>query len=126
VVGPPEAELPIRLTLAKWIVDQYGALPPSLPVRRRELEYRRKELLIIMADLEVQLTEAASERAEQLRSRLQSISDELNIVEKQIQVVARYIQRMRDPEGNQALDAAVRLRASSEASAPLDSDETPP
>lgn len=57
VVGPPDAEQPIRETLAKWIVDRQGVSPPPLNVQKRRLEFRRRKLLREMADLEIHLLE---------------------------------------------------------------------
>lgn len=94
VVGPPEAEHAIRVTLAKWIVDRQGLSPAPLESRRRELEFRRQQLLGIMADLEIELVPAEG-KAEQLKSRLQAIEDELRVVESQMEVVNRYIERSR-------------------------------
>lgn len=95
VVGPPEAEHAIRITLARWIVDRHGLSPAPLEARRRELDFRRQELLGEMADLEIQLVAAEESKAEQLKSRLQFFEDELRVVERQMEVVNRYIERAR-------------------------------
>ncbi len=95
VVGPPEAEHAIRVTLARWIVDRQGLSPAPLEARRRELDFRRQELLGEMADLEIQLVAAEESKAEQLKSRLQFFEDELRVVERQMEVVNRYIERSR-------------------------------
>jgi hypothetical protein len=94
VVGPPEAEEAIRITLAKWIVDRQGVSPPPLTVQQRTLQFRRKELLREMAQLEVQMVGQEGQKAEQLQARLQSMEAELSVVEEQIQVVGRYLRRL--------------------------------
>lgn len=95
VVGPPEAEHAIRLTLARWIVDRQGLSPAPLESRRRELEFRRQEMLFAMADVEIELVAAEESKAEQLKVRLQACEDELRVVERQMEVVNRYIERSR-------------------------------
>jgi hypothetical protein len=107
VIGPPEAELPIRVTLAKWLVERQGAVSP-LNLQKRTLEFRRKELLCAMAGVEIQLVEAMSEKETQLRARLQAVEDELSIVEKQLQVVERYLLRIRDVVSDPRQTAAAR------------------
>lgn len=99
VVGPPEAEQPIRETLAQWMVERQQVSPPPLNVQKRTLEFRRKELLCTMAGLEVQLVgeegdKAEGDKAEQIRQRLSAFERELAIVEKQLEVVDRYVQRL--------------------------------
>lgn len=110
VVGPPEAEHAIRVTLAKWIVDRQGLSPAPLQARRRGLEFRRQELLGEMADLEIQLVAADGSKAEQLQVLLQTFEDELRVVERQMEVVSRYVERSRqtsrDAPGGAAATAA--------------------
>ena len=95
VVGPPEAEHAIRITLAKWIVDRQGLSPAPLESRRRGLESRRQELLGEMADLEIQKIATDGGKAEQLQLRLQVFEDKLRVIERQMEVVNRYIDRSR-------------------------------
>src|SRR5688500_9379991 len=54
VIGPPEAEQPVRETLASWLVDHQAGGRSTLAVQKRTLEFRRTELLCIMAGLEVE------------------------------------------------------------------------
>jgi hypothetical protein len=96
VVGPPEAEHAIRVTLATWIVEQGGASPQPLSIQRRVLTHRRMDLLFEMADLEVRLVGSPSEKADEIRVRLQLLEDELSGVETQIEVIDRYIERLGD------------------------------
>jgi hypothetical protein len=96
VVAPPEAEHPVRETLARWMVERQPISPPSLDLQKRTLEFRRDELLREMAALEIQALEASVEKAEQLRDRVKSFETTLDIVEKQMDVVDRYIQRLHD------------------------------
>jgi hypothetical protein len=93
VVGPADAEQPVRETLAKWMVESMAVGSP-LNSRKRTLELRREQLLCEMADLEIQLVESGAEKAKQLRDRLQMFEDELAKVEKQIGIVDKYVQRL--------------------------------
>jgi hypothetical protein len=95
VVGPPEAEQPVRETLAKWMVQRQAGGLPSMNVHKRTLEFRRQKLLYAMASVEMQIVEAAGEKAKQHRDRLQAVEDELTVVEKQIEVVNKYVERLR-------------------------------
>ena len=110
VVGPPEAEHAIRVTLAKWIVDRQGLRPAPIESRGRGLQSRRQELLGLMADLEIQLVAAEMSKAEQLKVRLQMFEEELRVVERQMEVVTRYIERSkqtsRDAPGGATATAA--------------------
>jgi hypothetical protein len=96
VIGPPEAEQPVRETLATWLVDRQAGGRSTLAVQRRTLEFRRGELLRIMAGVEVLLVAATGDKAKQLRDRLQIFEDELTVVEKQMEVVDRYAQRLQN------------------------------
>jgi hypothetical protein len=107
VVGPPEAEQPVRETLAKWMVDRLGGGRFSLNVQMRTLEFRRQELLVAMASVEIQLVEAAGDRAKLLRDRLQAVENELTVVEKQIAVVNKYVQRLRNSGASAVSETAI-------------------
>ncbi len=109
IIGPPDAEHSIRVTLAKWIVDRQGASPQPLNVQKRTLEFRRKELLREMAELEVQIVgDENKERAKQVHARTKSTELELNVVEKQIQVVVGYIRRLNDTAYQEKAETADR------------------
>jgi hypothetical protein len=110
VIGPPEAELPIRQTLAKWLVERQGIVSAASPlnIQKRELEFRRNELLCGMADQEVQLVEAEGDKGTQLLARLHALENELTIVEKQIQVVEKYIKRVRSVPNDHSQATAAR------------------
>jgi hypothetical protein len=100
VVGPPDAEYSIRLTLANWMVEQGGASPQPLSMQRRVLTHRRRDLLCEMADLEVQMVFAANEKADDIQARLEMLEDEVGRVERQIEVVDRYSQRIDELDGD--------------------------
>jgi len=108
VIGPPEAEHAIRVTLATWIVERQGLSPPPLKVQKRALEFRRKEVLQEMAALDIQSVGAESNKAAQLQARLQTFKDELNVVERKIEVVNRYIERLRETPGDSPKATAAR------------------
>jgi hypothetical protein len=104
VIGPPEAEPAIRLTLAESIINAQGLVgAPSLDLQLRVLQQERKKLLFVMADLEIQEVAAAAgengpQKAKQLADRRKLIEDELKIAEQQIRIVRKYMARLAEDD----------------------------
>lgn len=96
VVGPPEAEAAIRMTLAKMFVLRQGASPAPLPMQQRTLEFRKRELLREMAELEVAMVAEPEARHAQFADRLKEYEADLEVVEKQLQIVAKYLARLQN------------------------------
>jgi hypothetical protein len=97
VVGPPDAEHAIRVTLAARIVERQDAGARSLELQKRALQLRRQELLFAMADTEVASVDAEPNKAAQLQARLEAFESELNVLQRKLQIVDRYLQKLRDP-----------------------------
>jgi hypothetical protein len=104
VIGPPEAEQAIRVTLAESIVIAQGYVgAPSLDVELRRLQQERKRKLLDMAFLEIEEVAAAAgengpQKAKQLADRRQLIEDELKITEQQIRIVRKYMARLAEDD----------------------------
>ena len=107
VVGPPEAEHAIRLSLATWIVKHQEISPSNLKARRREMEFRRRDLLVEMAELEIAMLDTEGDRAEKLGEAFRALDAELTLVEKQLQVVDRYVKRIDQSASESPLDTSI-------------------
>ena len=109
VVGPPEADQPIRDTIARW----EGALlgidlnkDETLEGQREQMQRRRRSMLREIANgkLEIIDAEAAGEKPDgerltDLNRELESNTTELETIERKLKVINESIERLRDDNG---------------------------
>ena len=102
IIGPPEAELAIRKTLARSIVEQGGIPGTSLTMQKRELRAFRKRLLDDIGALEIALVDAQTginkkaADAEPYRNQKAALESELAVVERKLQIANQYLKRINE------------------------------
>ncbi len=101
VIGPPEAELAIRKSLARWTIEMQAFTTP-LTMEKRRLQGQRKDLLEDIGSLEIALVDAETginkkaTDAELLKERIAALESELAVVERKIQIANQYLKRINE------------------------------
>lgn len=109
VVGPPEAESAIRMTLARWKFELSGVPTDSsagsaLELQRRELAAQRRSLIVDIGSVELarveydETDEKQRSQIDQLDERIAALEVELAVVERKLAVIARTHARLEAAE----------------------------